>query len=115
MLEDALDGQDFHSGFGEAAGPAATAAARGHTRQSAPTPRPGGLGGEVGQWGMGGLEALHDHLHCSEGMLQEDIQDPESRGRTDVCSISKNMNSFGYEGHFGAHARPKDEVNYFYY
>lgn len=25
---------------------------------------------------MGGLEALHDHLHYSEGMVQEDIQDP---------------------------------------
>ncbi len=45
MLEDAADGQDFRSGFVEAAGLAATAAVRGHTHRSAPTHRPGNLGG----------------------------------------------------------------------
>lgn len=85
-----MDGQDLHSGFAEAAGLAATAAVGVHTHQSVPTHQPGDLGGEAGQWGMVGLKALHDHLHCSEGMPQEDIQDPGSRGNTDICSISKN-------------------------
>lgn len=77
MLEGALDGPDFHSGFVEAAGLAATAAAMGgHTHQSAPTHLPGGLGGEADQRGMGGLETLDDHFHCSEDMVQEDIQHP---------------------------------------
>lgn len=69
MLEDAGDGQDFRSGFGEAADPAATAAARTDTLQSVPKRQPGVWGGETGQWGMGGWEASHDHLHCSEGMM----------------------------------------------
>lgn len=76
MLEGVQDGQDFRSGFVEAAGLAATAAVRGHMRQSAPTHRPGGSGGEAGQRGMGGLGALRDHFRCSEGTVQQDIQDP---------------------------------------
>lgn len=93
-LEDVLDGQDFHSGFVEAADWAATAAVRVRTHQSAPKPRPGSWGGETDQWGTGGLEALHDLLHCSEGTVQEDIQDPESRGRTDECSKKKKIKIF---------------------
>ena len=87
-----MDGQDFRSGFAEAAGLAAIAAVEGRTQQSVPTRQPGGLSGEAGQWGMGGLKALHDHLHCSEGTPQEDIQGPGSRGKTDICSISKSTN-----------------------
>lgn len=75
MLEDAVDGHDFRSGFAQAAGLAAIAAVGEHMHQSAPMHRPGGLGGVAGPWGMGGLKALHDHLHCSEGTPQEDIQD----------------------------------------
>lgn len=48
MLEDAEDGQDFRSGFVEAAGLAAIAAVRGHMHQSVPMHRPGSLGGETG-------------------------------------------------------------------
>lgn len=75
MLEDEVDGQDFRRGFAEAAGLAAIAAVGVHTHQSASMHRPEGLGGEAGQWGMGGSKASHDHLHCSEGTPQEDIQD----------------------------------------
>lgn len=89
MLEGALDGRDFRSGFVEAAGLAAIAAVRGHKPPSAPTCRPGGLRGEAGQLGMGGLGVLHDHFHYSEGTVQQHIQDPESRGRRDIkCSLS---------------------------
>lgn len=42
MLGDVVDGQDFHSGFVEAAGQAATAAVRVYMHQSVPKPRPGG-------------------------------------------------------------------------
>lgn len=76
MLEGVQDGQDFRSGFVGAAGLAAIAAVRGHTALSVPTHRSGGSGGEAGQRGTEGLEALHDHFHCSEGMVQQDIQDP---------------------------------------
>lgn len=77
MLEDGLDGHGFQSGSVEAAGLAAIAAAKeGHMHQSASIHHLGDLDEEAGQWDMGGLEALHDHLHCSEGMLQEDIHDP---------------------------------------
>lgn len=85
-----MDGQDFRSGLAEAAGLAAIAAVGGRTHQSAPTHRPGGFGGEAGQWGMRGSKVLHDHLHCSVGTPQEDIQEPGSRGKTDICSISRN-------------------------
>ena len=89
-LEGALDGRDSRSGFVEAAGPAATAAVRERTRQSAPTPQPGSSGGEAGQWGTGGLEALHAHFHCSED-IQQDIQDPENTGRKDTCKKCFNL------------------------
>lgn len=97
MLVGALDGQDFRSGFVEAAGLAAIAAVRGHTHQSAPTRRPASLGGEPGQRGKGGSEASCDRFHCSEGTAQEDIQDPENTGRTD-----RNIHQ-------------KDQPNQFYY
>lgn len=77
MLEDGLGGQGFQSGSVGAAGLAAIAAVKeGHMHQSVSIHRPGDLDGEAGQWDRGGLEASHDHLHCSEGTLQEDIQDP---------------------------------------
>lgn len=76
MLEDVVGGQDSRSGFVEAADLSAIAAVGVHMNQSAPKHRPEGLGGEAGQWGMGRLKALHDHLHCSEGMPQQDIQKP---------------------------------------
>lgn len=88
--EDGVGGQDFHNGFVRAAGLAATAAVMVHKDQSAPIHQAGGWDGVTAQWGMGGLAALHDHFHCSEGMDQEDIQDPESKERTDIPSISKN-------------------------
>lgn len=90
MLEDAVDGQDFRSGFAQAAGLAAIAAVGEHMHQSAPMHRPGGLGGEAGPWGMGGLTALHDHFHCSEGTLQEDIQDP-------LDSVDQDSDDVGVE------------------
>lgn len=90
MLGDAVDGQDFRSGFGEAAGLAAIAAVGVHTLQSAPTHQPGGFGAEAGRWGMGGLKALHDHLHCSEGTPQEDIQDP-------LDSVDQDSDDVGVE------------------
>lgn len=83
-LEGVPGGQDFRSDFVEAAGPAAIAAVRGHRPQSVPRSQPGGLGGEAGQWGMGGLGALHDHFHCSGGTVQQDIQEPESRGTINI-------------------------------
>lgn len=79
-LGDVVDGQDFHSGFVEAVGPAAIVAVRVHTHQSVPTRPPEDWDGETGHWGMGGLEASHDHLHYSEGTVQEDIREPESKG-----------------------------------
>lgn len=42
MLEDVLDGQDFHNDFVEAAGPAATVAVRAHMHLSAPMHQPVG-------------------------------------------------------------------------
>lgn len=89
MLEDVVGGQDSRSGFVEAADLSAIAAVGVHMNQSAPKHRPEGLGGEAGQWGMGRLKALHDHLHCSEGMPQQDIQKPGSRGKTDICIFPK--------------------------
>ena len=103
MPEDAADGQDFHSDFAEVAGLAAIAAVRVHMHQSVPTLRPEDWDGETGQWGMAGLEALHDHFHYSEGTVQEDIREPESRSGTGICSISKKYSvSTGCEGNFGS-------------
>lgn len=85
------DGRDSRSGFVAAADLAAIAAVRLHTHQSAPTLQPGDSGGSPDLWGTVGLEASHDHFRYSEGMVQQDIQDPESRGRTDVCSIVKDV------------------------
>lgn len=76
MLGGVADGQDSHNGFVEAADPAATAAVKTHMAQSAPKPQAEGWDEGTGQWGRGGLGALHDHLHRSEGKTQEDIQDP---------------------------------------
>lgn len=76
MLGGVVDGQDFHNGFVEVADPAATAAAKMHMDQSAPKPQAGDWDEGTGQWGKGGLGALHDHLHRSEGKTQQDIQDP---------------------------------------
>lgn len=76
-LEDVLDGHEFRNGSAEAAGQAATAAVRvEHRPLSVPKPPPGGWDAETDQWGREGLEALRDHLHCSESMVQEDIRDP---------------------------------------
>lgn len=77
MLEDVEDGQDSHSGFGEAAGLAATAAVRVRMHQSVPSLQPEDWDEETGQWGMEDLEASHDPLHYSEGTVQVDIQEPE--------------------------------------
>lgn len=89
MLGGVLDGQDFHSGFvAAAAGLAATAAVWGHMPQSVPTRQPVGLCGEAGYWGMEGLGALHDHFHCSDGMVQQDIQDPERRGKREIKMVT---------------------------
>lgn len=88
-LEGEQDGWDSRSGFVAAADLAAIAAVRLHTHQSAPTLQPGDLGGEPDLWGTVGLVASHDHFRYSEGTVQQDIQDPESRGRTDICSIVK--------------------------
>lgn len=85
------DGRDSRSGFVAAADLAAIAAVRLHTHQSAPTLQPGDSGGEPDLWGTVGLEASHDHFRYSEGMVQQDIQDPESRGRTDIRSIVKDV------------------------
>lgn len=85
------DGRDSRSGFVAAADLAAIAAVRLHTHQSAPTLQPGDSGGEPDLWGTVGLEASHDHFRYSEGTVQQDIQDPESRGRTDVRSIVKDV------------------------
>lgn len=90
MLEDAVDGQDFRSGFVEAAGRAATAAGELHTHQSVPTLQPEDWGGGTGQWGMGGLEALHDPLQYSGGMFQEDIQVP-------LDSVDQDSDDVGVE------------------
>lgn len=88
MLEGAQGEQDFHNGFVEAAGRAATAAARGHMPPSGPSHQSAGLDGEAGQRDTAGSEALHDHCHCSEDTAQQDIQDPGSRVKT-VCSLYK--------------------------
>lgn len=88
MLEGEQDGR---SGSVAAADLAATAAVRAHTHQSAPTLQPGDSGGEPDLWGTAGLEASHDHFHYSEGTVQQDIRDPESRGRTDICSTLKDV------------------------
>lgn len=93
MLEDVVDGQDFHSGFAETAGLAAIAAVGEHTHQSAPMHRLGGLGGEAGRWGMGELKALHDHLHCSEGTPQVDIQDPLDSVHQDSDDVGVGVES----------------------
>lgn len=85
------DGRDSRSGFVAAADLAAIAAVRLHTHQSAPTLQPGDSGGEPDLWGTVGLEASHDHFRYSEGTVQQDIQDPESRGRTDIRSIVKDV------------------------
>lgn len=91
MLEDELDGQGFQSGSVGAAGLAAIAAVReGHMHQSASIHHPEDLDGEADQWDMGGLEALHDHLHYSEGTRQEDIQDP-------LDSVSLDSEDVGVE------------------
>lgn len=71
--EDGVDEQDFHTGFVEAAGPAATAAVRVHMDQSVPIHQ----AVACAQWDMVDLKAFHDHLRCSEGTDQEDIQGPE--------------------------------------
>lgn len=76
MLGGVVDGQDFHNGFVEAADPAATAAVKMHMDLSVSKPQAGGWDEGTGQLGRGGLGALHDHLHRSEGKTQQDIQDP---------------------------------------
>lgn len=94
MLEGVPGGQDFRSDFAEAAGLAATAAVKGHRPQSVPRSQPEGSGGEAGQWGMEGLGALRDRFHCSGGTVQQDIQDPESRGTIDITIFSLFISLF---------------------
>lgn len=87
-LEGALVGQGSRSGLPVAAGQAATAVAeRGHKLQSESTSQLGDLGGELDPWDMEDLEAFHDHFHCSEDMGLQDIQDSDSRGRTNTETI----------------------------
>lgn len=94
-LEDVVDGLDSHNGFVEAVAPAAMAAVRVHMDQSVPMHQPAGWDEVTGQLGMGDLEAMHGHSHCSEGTVREDIQDPESRNKTNV-SHSENI-SFAFK------------------
>lgn len=93
MLEDALDGQGYCSGSVKAAGLAATAAVRERKPQSVAMHRSGGLDGEAGQWDMGGCEKLHGHLQCSEGMVQQDSQDPERTVKRDILTFMFNNQS----------------------
>lgn len=89
-LEDVVDGWDFRSGFVEAAGRAATAAVRLRMDQSEPMHLPEGWDGETGQSGMEDLEASHALLHCSEGTVQQDTQDP-------LDSVDQDSDGVGVE------------------
>lgn len=93
-LEDVVDGLDSHNGFVEAVVPAAMAAVRVHMDQNVPMRQPAGWDEVTGQLGMGDLEAMHGHSRCSEGTVQ-DIQDPESRNKTNVSHSEKV--SFAFE------------------
>lgn len=89
--EGGVDEQNSHSGFVGAAGRAATAAEMVHMDQNVPIHQAVNWDGVTAQWGMGGLVALRDQFHYSEGTEQEDIQEPKNRERTDICSISKTF------------------------
>lgn len=89
-LEDVVDGLDSHNGFVEAVAPAAMAAVRVHMDQSVPMPQPAGWDEVTGQLGMGDLEAMHGHSHCSEGTVREDIQDP-------LGSVAQDSDDVGVE------------------
>lgn len=52
--------------------------------------QPEGWDGETGLSGMGDLEALHVHLHCSEDMVREDNQDP-------LDSVAQDSDDVGAE------------------
>lgn len=73
-LEGAAD--VFHSDLEEAVGLAAIAAVKVRMCQGVAKLQPGGWCAETGPWDRACLEALHDHLRCSEYMAPEDIQDP---------------------------------------
>lgn len=95
-LEDVVDGRDFRSGLGEAAGLAAIAAVSVHMHQSVPMLQPEDWDGETGQWDMGGLEASHVHLQYSEGMVQRDIQ-------VSLDSVDQDSDDVGVEAAQTAH------------
>lgn len=79
MQEDVGDGQDSRSGFVEVADQAATAAVTVRTDRSAPMPQLVGRDVKTGWLGMRDAGASHVRLHCSVGMVQEDIRDlPDS-------------------------------------
>ena len=79
-----MDEHDFHSGFVEVAGLAATAAVMEHMGQGVPMHHLESWGAEAAQWGMGDLEALHVHLHCSASTSRDDIRHPESTCKSNV-------------------------------
>lgn len=97
-LEDALDGQGFHSGSVEAAGLAAIAAVRVRMDQSVPMRQAEGCDEQTGQSGTGDWQALHVRPHCSGGTVQVGIQDP-------LDSVNQDSDGVGVESVAGQRAR----------